>query len=80
MPTKAGRIKTIEGVCKGDDYQRPTINQDIFPNTKADVFHRSSSPVAGDSNAAWLVGFGYGSVGYYLKSGKGYVRLVRSNQ
>ena len=79
IPTKAGKTKIIENWCKGEGYQRPTINQAIFPNTK-DSWYWSSSPVASSSNDAWIVNFG---IGYDYSNGKNYgyyVRLVRSSQ
>ena len=79
IPTKAGDTKTIEDGCKGEGYQRPTINQTIFPNTKDSVYW-SSSPLANDGAYAWSVYFYDGSGGY---GGKGYarfVRLVRTSQ
>ena len=78
IPTKVGKTKTIEDRCKGEGYQRPTINQTVFPNTQ--LYYWSSSPVANGSYLAWIVYFdnGYGSNGN--KYGGYYVRLVRSSQ
>ncbi len=79
IPTKAGKTKTIEDRCKGEGYQRPTINQTIFPNTK-DSRYWSSSPVAHDSNDAWIVAFYDGNDYDGGKYVNGSVRLVRSSQ
>ena len=80
IPTKAGKNKTIEDWCKGESYQRPTINQTIFPNTK-DSGYWSSSPVANNSNGAWIVYFNNGDDDYgYNKNYNYYVSLVRSSQ
>jgi len=64
-------------ICEGD-YQRPTIAQNVFPNT-ANWFVWSGSPDASHSNLAWGVDFryGYDSDG---RSGYGHVRLVRGGQ
>ena len=67
---------------KNDDageFQRPTINQQAFPNTEDSVFW-SSSPYAGGSYSAWHVGFSNGYVGTLGKNAAFYVRLVRSGQ
>ena len=81
IPDKAGGSKMIDRSCKGDGYQRPTINTTIFPNTKIRSYW-SSSPVALNSSYAWVVGFYGGLDGYDFKYGLGYgyVRLVRSSQ
>ncbi|MCB1660598.1 MAG: DUF1566 domain-containing protein, partial [Pseudomonadales bacterium] len=79
IPTKAGGTKTVDNWCKGEGYQRPTINQTIFPNTK-DRGYWSSSPVANDSGYAWIVYFDYGYVNGNYKYTSHYVRLVRSSQ
>ena len=81
IPDKAGGSKMIDRSCKGDGYQRPTINTTIFPNTKIRSYW-SSSPVALNSSDAWVVGFYGGLDGYDFKYGLGYgyVRLVRSSQ
>jgi len=87
VPTKAGGTKMVDRWCKGSDYQHPTINQIIFPNTNGD-FYWSSSPYADDRSDAWSIGFNIGNSGsngiggdsYYLKGRSTYVRLVRSSQ
>ena len=67
--------------------QRPAINLTRFPNTSSgyDVVVWSSSAtlggatdLAGSTDSAWAVYFGYGVVSYYHKSGVAQLRLVRS--
>ena len=61
------------------DYQRPTINQLIFPNTPASYFW-SASPNAYYGYYAWLLNFNNGN-DYNYNRGYAYrVRLVRSGQ
>jgi hypothetical protein len=64
--------------CRGD-YVKPTIKTDAFPNTPA-RWAWSSSPVASNSNGAWIVSFyfGYGSSEY--RNVSYFVRLVRGGQ
>ena len=64
--------------CSGD-YQKPTINQNVFPKTPASYFW-SSSVNAENSSSAWNIYFYYGNnyskgVNYNL-----HMRLVRSGQ
>ncbi len=77
IPTKAGGTKTIEDNCKGEGYQRPTINKDIFPNTEASGY-LSSSPVA--NGYTWFVVFYFGGTSYDSRFNSHFVRLVRSSQ
>jgi hypothetical protein len=80
IPTKAGGAKTIDDICQGDNYQRPTINHTIFPNTK-DSGYWSSSSLANLSGFAWFVYFYNGGGSYYNGQGYNYYeRLVRSDQ
>ncbi len=79
IPAKTGGTRTIEDVCNGEGYQRPTINQTIFPNTK-DSWYWSSSPYANNSGDAWFVLFYNGGDGNSFKYSNYYVRLVRSSQ
>ncbi|CAA6821927.1 MAG: TIR protein [uncultured Thiotrichaceae bacterium] len=72
-----------DGGCDGknDDqgkYDRPTIDQSVFPRTQ--TWYWSSSPYASSSNGAWIVGFNYGGGHWYNKGNNFYVRLVRSGQ
>ncbi|MCI5113858.1 MAG: DUF1566 domain-containing protein [Candidatus Electrothrix sp. AW1] len=59
-------------------YERPTINQQAFPNTA--IFYWSGSPHMYFSDSAWYVNFSHG----YSSSGNRYVnyavRLVRNGQ
>ncbi|ELP5728880.1 DUF1566 domain-containing protein [Vibrio vulnificus] len=72
-------VRDTNGLCLGDNYQRPTINITAFPNTP-DSWYWSSSPNAGSSSYAWFVGFGYGDVYSILKDIGLHVRLVRAGQ
>jgi len=80
MPQKEAWIETCSG--KNDSkgpYQRPVIEQQVFPNTQ-DSFYWSSSPYADYAFNAWYVNF---YLGYGHTSSKGdnfHVRLVRSGQ
>lgn len=62
-----------------NNYQRPTINQDAFPNTPASDFW-SSSPHSSFSSNAWQLEFYNGHNGYLSKTNAFRVRLVRSGQ
>ena len=57
----------------------PAIDEAAFPNTRTSNFW-SASAYAGSSNDAWLVSFGNGSAGGYVKSVAFQVRLVRAGQ
>lgn len=58
----------------------PAIDPTIFPATPSNWFW-SASPVVGSSGYAWGVDFDDGDVDDgYLRSGSGYVRLVRARQ
>jgi len=64
-------------------YQRPTINQQFFPNTVINnnnwysYLYWSSSPYADDSNGSWSVDFFAGHDNSAERSSKLFVRLVR---
>ncbi len=75
---KAGKKIEIESWCKGNNYQRPTINQKAFPNTQGDFssFYWSSSSYDG-SNRAWAVNFGYGYANDRNIEDSGFLRVVR---
>ena len=64
--------------CQGE-YRRPTIVQEVFPNTPSSHFW-SGSPFASNSHYAWYVGFGSGFASYGYRSYLGRVRLVRGGQ
>ncbi|EOW9407664.1 DUF1566 domain-containing protein [Vibrio cholerae] len=68
-------VKDTNGRCLGDNYQEPTINISVFPNTPDSSYW--SSPDAYGSNYAWNVYFNSGAVGYGHKNRHGHVRLVR---
>ncbi len=60
------------------DYQKPTINQQVFPNNSSDTYW-SSSPYVNDTVRAWSVNFEYGNAfEHYKSSSKLFVRLVRA--
>ena len=62
-----------------DTYQRPTIEQQAFPNTQSN-WYWSSLPLASEADGAWVVDF---YVGHDYSYGKNYgyhVRIVRSGQ
>lgn len=64
------------GGCLGSDYQRPTIDQRVFPDTPSSFFW-SASPSAYLSNSAWRVHFNYGDAFGSNRSYGNRVRLVR---
>lgn len=73
-------VDDTNGLCLGDNYQRPTINITAFPNTP-DYRYWSSSPYALNSSNAWHVGFYFGDVFRLPKSSYLFnVRLVRAGQ
>ncbi len=59
--------------------QKPTINQQAFPNTLSAWFW-SGSPNASYSGSAWGVHFGYGYADSSNRSNDYHVRLVRGGQ
>ena len=63
---------------RNGSYERPTINQTVFPNTRSS-WYWSSSPYA-YSGHAWSVSFRNGYDDTYTKGYDLYVRLVRSGQ
>lgn len=65
-------------LCEGD-YERPTIDQAVFPDTPASFFW-SASPYAGNSDYAWVVLFYYGDDNWLNRSNGYRVRLVRGGQ
>ena len=56
--------------------RNPAIDTDAFPNTKPN-FHWSSSPLAGDSDLAWLVYFDGGDSNYFNVDNVAFVRACR---
>jgi len=79
IPAKGGGTKTVDGRCKGYNFQRPTIDQTIFPNTKH-LEYWSRSPVADSSYSAWIVNFRSGDSDGGNKYSNSYVRLILSSQ
>ena len=76
------RLPTAKELQSLKDYSRynPAINTTAFPSTVAS-YYCSSTTYAGETNGAWYVGFGYGSVFHSLKTNNDfYVRAVRSGQ
>ena len=75
------------GANRREEYQRPTINQQAFPNTEATgvwssspAAHREAPPVAIFASNAWMVNFDGGN-DYRGNEGLALqVRLVRSGQ
>lgn len=65
------------GSCN-DGSERPTINQQAFPNTV--WWYWSGSPFAGYSDYAWSVHFNNGSPGFGYRNARGAIRLVRGGQ
>ncbi len=72
-------VGDTDGDCLGDNYQKPTININAFPNTPGD-YYWSSSPNAHSSDYAWGVSFDYGFVNNDNKDYGNHVRLVRAGQ
>ncbi|MCI5146891.1 MAG: DUF1566 domain-containing protein [Candidatus Electrothrix sp. AR3] len=73
-----GRKTKDDSRCN-DGADRPTINQQAFPNTPSSSVW-SGSPVAYGTNYAWFVNFDNGISGYGFRYGDRYVRLVRGGQ
>jgi len=75
------RLPTREELRSLVDYSvkppQPMIDSRYFPNC-AEQFYWSSTPDAGDSDAAWGIGFAFGYDYSYFKKGFGYIRLVTS--
>lgn len=62
--------------CKGK-YQRPTIDQQAFPNTPR--WFWTATPYTDDC-CSWIVYFGDGSIGYNGRTNSYFVRGVRAGQ
>lgn len=74
-----GFVKNKEGgYCVGD-YQLPTINSIIFPNTPSEWFWTSSSGI-GYSQSAYYVSFHNGGVITCCRGHTSHIRLVRMEQ
>ncbi|WP_339138046.1 MAG: DUF1566 domain-containing protein [Candidatus Electrothrix sp. GW3-4] len=76
--SKGVRNKKSGGCHKGSE--RPTINQQAFPNTLSSRYW-SGSPHAYNSDVAWFVNFSSGDSGFSTRNYYHYaVRLVRGGQ
>ena len=78
IPNGSG-TKQVPKYC-ADGSSSPTLDTNIFPNTKDDNYYWSSSPYAGNSGGAWRVHFDCGCDGNASGNYNYYVRLVRSSQ
>lgn len=66
-------VGETEGQCAGENYQKPTIDLDAFPNTLKDSYWSKSED---SSNAAWYLYFGYAFDSTVRKSDRLAFRLV----
>ncbi len=55
----------------------PAVDEDVFPDTPADIFWTSSEYVS-DDKLVFFTDFQYGGTGFRLKNGSYYVRCVRN--
>lgn len=68
------------GNCHGNEYNRPKINTNSFPNTPSYGFW-SSSTFAERPDSSWYIGFSSGSFGVAGANNNSlWVRLVRTDQ
>ena len=74
LPNKNELESIIEEACT-----LPAVNARVFPASPP-VFFWSSSPYAGQDNAAWSVDFGHGAVNASIRNGSLHVRLVRGGR
>ncbi|EKK9985902.1 DUF1566 domain-containing protein [Vibrio vulnificus] len=74
-------VNDTNGLCLGNNYQKPTINIRPFPNMPDNFsYYWSSSPNANDSFSAWDVNFNNGHI-YNGSKGNGlHVLMVRAGQ
>ena len=77
IPNGSG-TKQVPKFC-ADGSSSPTLDANIFPNTK-DEYYWSSSPFAANGGVAWFVSFNDGGDYYDNKGGSFFVRLVRASQ
>jgi hypothetical protein len=70
-------IKELHSIINIRCYE-PAIDNTIFPNTFSSKYWSSSSSI--DSNDAWAVFFGYGTLGVERKDSRLNIRLVRTSQ
>ncbi len=74
-------VHDTNGLCLGNNYQKPTINIRAFPNMSDSFsYYWSSSPNAYSSYYAWYVHFYNGDVSNDFKANYYHVRLVRAGQ
>lgn len=75
------RLPTVDELETLVDRTRhsPATDTEAFPDTESD-WYWSSTPHAKYTSAVWVVGFSFGSVLDYGRSGYGCVRAVRSGQ
>lgn len=76
IPSRSGGKKEVRHICVGSDFQKPTIDQIVFPNTEFGFYwsHIEADPAFN----AWGVAFTDGSSAYVVKIFPFYVRPVRS--
>lgn len=72
LPTRE-ELLSIVGITRYE----PAIDTHVFPDFPKRGWFWTSDPVSGSSSSAWLVGFGYGGVGNYLRSSGGFALAVR---
>ncbi|EIA3112227.1 DUF1566 domain-containing protein [Vibrio cholerae] len=70
-------VRDTNGKCLGDNYQRPTIDLFVFPNTPLEGYW-SSSPYARGSADVWSVGFHFGGIFTTEQFKSNNIRLVRT--
>ena len=75
---KDWRLPTLEELISIASLESNSLSIDIsyFPNTQNHWFW-SSTPLAFNSDYAWGVVFNSGFSSMFIKSGSGYIRLVR---
>ena len=71
--------RKTDGRCVEGNYQTPTINLAVFPNTPADWFW-SSSPFVHHERDAWGLNFAEGNVSWGVRGNESHVRLVRNTK
>lgn len=74
LPNKTELESIVESACFD-----PAINSNRFPSTNVSL-HWASSVYAGNNFNAWVVDFGYGSVGSLAKNSSTHIRVVRGGQ
>ncbi len=78
IPTLDGKTKNIDVTCAGKDYQSPTLNNLIFPNTIYNNYWAHWIPLVGGWSSPWSVYFKTGKANNNtIKTNNGALRLVR---